>query len=100
MRIAPWLIKEYKKEMLEMMQIGYDLQMKNIMNMVKQASDEDLQIFIEMNPKMADNMVSFTSGRYEEEEEKVNPWDDAKDKLLKKGIDAATDWLAVQLGGG
>jgi hypothetical protein len=74
MLVAPWLVKQYKKEMLAMMQEGYDLQMENIMNMIKEASANDLDIYIEMNPSMADNMVSFASGKTEEEEEKVNPF--------------------------
>jgi hypothetical protein len=74
MYFAPWLVKAYKEEMLAMMQEGYDLQMENIMNMIKEASANNLDIYIEMNPDMASNMVAFASGKTEEEEEKVNPF--------------------------
>ena len=77
---APTLIKLYKKEMLEMMQEGYDLQMGNIMKMIKKASENNLDIYIEMNPEMASNMVAFSSGNYEEEEEKVNPFKVVEDE--------------------
>ena len=74
MYFAPWLVKVYRAEMLAMMQDGYDLQMNNIMNMIKEAAANDLDIYIEMNPEMANNMVSFASGKTEEEKEKVNPF--------------------------
>lgn len=72
---APFLVKHYRKEMKAMMQEGYDMQMEQIMDAIAEANANNLDIYLEMNPEMATNMVAFYTGKTEEEEvKKDNPF--------------------------